>query len=175
MSRRNTVNLIVVVLVILVVAGTAWRNRARSVPEVAPPGPTSLPAAGVATRGSGPTATRAALPAAAPAQPATRPASQPASAPAGGLPRLVDLGADKCKACKELAPILHALREEYKGRLVVEFHDVWKDPAPARKFGVRLIPTQILLDRAGREVWRHEGFISKEDLRKLFAEKVGVK
>lgn len=90
-------------------------------------------------------------------------------------PRLVDLGADKCVACKKLAPILDALREEYKGRLDVEFIDVWKDPGAKQPYNIRLIPTQILYDKDGKEVWRHEGFIAKEDLKALFAEKVGVK
>jgi thioredoxin 1 len=91
------------------------------------------------------------------------------------LPRLVDLGADKCKACKALAPILEELKQEYAGRLMVEFIDVWKNPAAGKPHNIRLIPTQILYDRDGNEVWRHEGFISKEDLKALFAEKVGVR
>lgn len=103
---------------------------------------------------------------------------QKAAAPAGNdgfRPRLVDLGADKCNACKALAPILAELREEYKGRLDVEFIDVWKNPDAKAEHEIRVIPTQILYDVVGNEVWRHEGFISKEDLKALFAEKVGVK
>ncbi len=91
------------------------------------------------------------------------------------LPRLVDLGSDKCKDCKALAPILEALREEYEGRLSVEFIDVWKQPNAAKSYKIRLIPTQVLYDEGGHEVWRHEGFISKKELKKLFADKVGVK
>jgi len=87
----------------------------------------------------------------------------------------VDLGATSCRACKALAPILAALREEYKGRLDVEFIDVWKNRNAGQPYGIRVIPTQVLFDKVGKEVWRHEGFISNEDLKKLFAEKVGVK
>ena len=90
------------------------------------------------------------------------------------LPRLVDLGADTCVPCKKLAPILEELRREYVGRLSVEFIDVWKDPPAKEPYKIRLIPTQILYDAEGRELWRHEGFISKEDLKALFKEKVGV-
>ena len=177
MSSRNVVNVVVVVLVILVVAGTAWwKTTRRTEPPAAAPAPaapavaSSQPSARKPAPASAPAHARAAS---APA--ATQPASQPASAPAARLPRLLDLGADKCLACRKLAPILEALREEYQGRLVVEFCDVWKDPAPAKKYGIRLIPTQILFDRDGREVWRHEGFISKEELQALIAQKVGVK
>jgi len=80
------------------------------------------------------------------------------------LPRLVDLGADKCIPCKMMAPILEELKKEYEGRLIVEFIDVWKNPAEAPKYGIKLIPTQIFYDASGKELFRHEGFFSREDI-----------
>ncbi|MDD5011681.1 MAG: thioredoxin family protein, partial [Phycisphaerae bacterium] len=80
------------------------------------------------------------------------------------LPRLLELGADKCIPCKMMKPILEELTQEYTGKLQVEFYDVWKDPAPGQKYGVRMIPTQIFLDPNGKELFRHEGFFSKEDI-----------
>ena len=85
-------------------------------------------------------------------------------AQSGGLPRLVDLGADKCIPCKQMAPILEGLKREYAGRLTVDFIDVWKDPEQAQKYGVRIIPTQIFFDAAGVERFRHEGGMSKADI-----------
>ncbi len=81
-----------------------------------------------------------------------------------GLPRLVDLGADKCIPCKMMAPLLVELRSEYEGALKVEFIDVWKNPDEAPKYGIKLIPTQIFFDASGKELFRHEGFYSKEDI-----------
>ena len=81
-----------------------------------------------------------------------------------GLPRLVDLGADKCIPCKMMAPILEEIRREYQGRLEVTFIDVWKNPGAGREYGIRAIPTQIFYDASGRELFRHEGFYSKEDI-----------
>jgi len=81
-----------------------------------------------------------------------------------GLPRMVDLGADKCIPCKMMAPILEELKSEYEGRLIVEFIDVWKNPAEAPKYGIKLIPTQIFYDASGKELFRHEGFFSREDI-----------
>ena len=81
-----------------------------------------------------------------------------------GLPRLVDLGADKCIPCKMMAPILEELKSEYEGRLIVEFIDVWKNPDEAPKYGIKLIPTQIFFNASGKELFRHEGFYSKEDI-----------
>jgi thioredoxin 1 len=86
------------------------------------------------------------------------------------LPRLVDLGADKCIPCKKMAPILEELKSEYEGRLIVDFIDVWKNPDEAPKYGVKLIPTQIFFDASGKELFRHEGFYSKEDILSKWAE-----
>jgi thioredoxin 1 len=80
------------------------------------------------------------------------------------LPKLVDLGADKCIPCKMMAPILEELKSEYEGSLVVEFIDVWKNPDEAPKYGIKVIPTQIFFNASGKELFRHEGFISKEDI-----------
>jgi thioredoxin 1 len=80
------------------------------------------------------------------------------------LPRLLDLGAIKCIPCKMMAPILEELKKEYKGRLEVVFIDVWENPDEAKKSGIKLIPTQIFYNASGKELYRHEGFFSKEDI-----------
>lgn len=80
------------------------------------------------------------------------------------LPKLVDLGADKCIPCKMMKPILDELRDEYKGVMDVVFIDVWKDSTSGEKFGIKVIPTQIFLDADDKELFRHEGFFSKEDI-----------
>jgi thioredoxin 1 len=80
------------------------------------------------------------------------------------LPRLVDLGADKCIPCKMMIPVIEELTKEYSGRLKVEFYDVWKNPAYGEQYGIRVIPTQIFIDPDGKELFRHEGFFSKKDI-----------
>jgi len=80
------------------------------------------------------------------------------------LPRLVDLGADKCIPCKLMVPILEELKTAYKGKLQVDFIDVWKNPNEGKKSGISIIPTQIFYDASGKELYRHEGFFSKEDI-----------
>jgi thioredoxin 1 len=81
-----------------------------------------------------------------------------------GLPRLIELGADKCVPCKMMAPILEELKHEYEGRLQVDFYDVWKDPSAGERFGIQVIPTQIFLDPDGNELFRHVGFFSKDEI-----------
>ena len=80
------------------------------------------------------------------------------------LPRLVDLGAGKCIPCKKMAPILEELAETHKAYFKVEFIDVWVNPSMAKEYNVRIIPTQVFYDAGGRELYRHIGFYSKEEI-----------
>lgn len=80
------------------------------------------------------------------------------------LPRLLDLGADKCIPCKAMAPILAELKTDYAGRFDVEFIDVWKNEGAGKQYGVELIPTQIFFDASGKELFRHTGFFGREDI-----------
>ncbi len=101
-------------------------------------------------------------------------AAPTAAAAPQALPRLVDLGAGKCIPCKKMAPIIEALRKDYAGIVDVVFVDVWKDPDAGKPYGIRLIPTQVFFDRAGKEVFRHEGFFSREQIEAVFREKLGI-
>ncbi|MEN6509554.1 MAG: thioredoxin family protein [Smithella sp.] len=102
-------------------------------------------------------------------------AKEPAkSVPVKGMVTMVDLGAKKCIPCKMMAPILVKLEKDYKGRAAIIFLDVWEDAAPAKRFGIRAIPTQIFFNKQGEEVYRHEGFISEKDIIKKLLD-LGVK
>jgi thioredoxin 1 len=90
--------------------------------------------------------------------------NKPSATIAANLPRLVDLGADKCIPCKMMAPILEELKTTYDGKLQVDFIDVWKNPGEAPKYKISVIPTQIFYDASGKELFRHEGFFAKEDI-----------
>jgi len=82
----------------------------------------------------------------------------------GGLPRLVDLGSTTCIPCKMMAPVLEELKKEYAGRMQVEFIDVNVTEEAAKPYKIKLIPTQVFFDASGKERWRHEGFISKQEI-----------
>lgn len=88
----------------------------------------------------------------------------PSSSQAQGLPRLVDLGRETCVPCKMMIPVLEQLRQEYTGRLSVEFINIQENPDAVGAFNIKLIPTQIFIDASGKELFRHEGFYSKEDI-----------
>lgn len=82
------------------------------------------------------------------------------------LPTLLDLGAQQCQACKAMTPVLAELETQYEGTLNVEFIDVWQpeNREKANEYKIRSIPTQIFIDSAGKELWRHQGFISTADI-----------
>jgi len=101
-------------------------------------------------------------------------AAPPPEVPVKGMVTMVDLGAKKCIPCKMMAPILEKLEKVYAGKAAVIFFDVWEDQAPARRFGIRTIPTQIFFDKDGKEVYRHEGFLSEEEIVRRFND-MGVK
>jgi thioredoxin 1 len=80
------------------------------------------------------------------------------------LPRLVDVGADKCIPCIKMAPILDQLREDFRGEMDVIFVDAWKKREEAARYGVQMIPTQIFYAADGSELYRHTGFYSREEI-----------
>jgi thioredoxin 1 len=76
---------------------------------------------------------------------------------------MIDLG-HGMRPRKMMAPILEKLKKAYTGKAAIIFIDVWKNIDPARQYGIRAIPTQIFFDAGGREVHRHEGFMSEKDI-----------
>jgi thioredoxin 1 len=80
------------------------------------------------------------------------------------LPRLLDLGSGKCVPCKMMKPVLDELAAGYADRFETVFIDVWENQQAGEQYGIRMIPTQIFFDAEGKELFRHEGFFSKEDI-----------
>jgi thioredoxin len=79
------------------------------------------------------------------------------------LPVLVDLYADWCQPCKQLAPILEQVQSELQGKLKVVRVDVEKSPMLARSFRVQSIPMIVLLAQ-GRPVDQVVGLVDKKTL-----------
>ncbi len=80
------------------------------------------------------------------------------------LPRLVDLGAKSCVPCKMMVPILEELQNEYKDKFQIDIIDVYEDQVAGDRYQISVIPTQIFFDPSGKELFRHMGFMSKEDI-----------
>jgi thioredoxin 1 len=101
------------------------------------------------------------------------PAAEQQEVPVTGLVNLVDLGSDYCLPCKMMAPIITRMEKEYKGKAAVVYIDIEKFPNQTKRFGIRVIPTQIFFDKKGKEVYRHEGYLSEKDIVAQF-KKMGV-
>jgi thioredoxin 1 len=92
------------------------------------------------------------------------------------LVTFVELGSVRCIPCKMMQPILKDIEKDYAGQVRVVFHDVWTPEGEpfAKNFKIRVIPTQVFLDKEGKEYFRHEGFFPKDELVKVLQQK-GVK
>jgi len=69
---------------------------------------------------------------------------------------LVDLFSNQCPPCRILAPIILSLAERYTSRVTVCKVNVDRVPAVAQRYGVRAIPT-VLIIKNGKEVNRLVG------------------
>jgi thioredoxin 1 len=84
------------------------------------------------------------------------------------LPEVLDFGRGICIPCKKMAPILQELSEEYKGRVIIKIIEIDREKELTEANKIRLIPTQIFFDSKNKEVFRHEGFMDKEAIKKIF-------
>lgn len=112
-----------------------------------------------------------------------------------GVPFVIDFGSDSCIPCKEMAPVLETLHEEFQGKAIVHFVDVWKNQTAATDFPVSVIPTQVFYNADGTPFVPseelsaeiefmmyssndtnehlftiHQGGVTEEQMRKIFAE-----
>jgi len=115
------------------------------------------------------------------------------------MPVVIDFGSDECIPCKQMAPVLKTLNEEWQGKAIVQFVDVWKYTTAANDFPISVIPTQLFYNADGtpyvpsdsiqksieftmytdktsgaHTFTVHQGGITEAEMRQIFAE-MGVK
>lgn len=86
------------------------------------------------------------------------------SAKKDGKAVMLELGSVGCRPCEQMKPVMEKLRTDYKGKMEVIFIDVRRDGDAGRRFGVYVIPTQVFLDRNGKEFHRHIGFYDYDEI-----------
>ena len=81
----------------------------------------------------------------------------------------IELGSKNCIPCKKMEPIMDAIEKKYPEQVEVVFYDVrTREGRPyAKKYNIRVIPTQVFLDAKGNEFYRHEGFFPQKELEKI--------
>lgn len=81
------------------------------------------------------------------------------------MPVLLDLWAEWCGPCHMLAPTVEELATEMAGRVKVGKLNIDENPGTANRFGVRSIPTLLVL-KGGKEVDRLVGVQPKQEIRR---------
>jgi thioredoxin 1 len=81
-----------------------------------------------------------------------------------GKPMVMDLGSTGCIPCQMMVPVLKELTTDYQGKIDIQFIDVNEQSGLAERFRIYAIPTQIIFNRQGKEVFRHQGFIAKIEI-----------
>ena len=83
------------------------------------------------------------------------------------LPIVLDFSAAWCGPCKQLAPIIEELSEEYAGRIAVAKCDIEEADDLTMEYGIRNVPTVIFI-KDGKVVERFVGYKSKSDVQAKF-------
>ena len=79
------------------------------------------------------------------------------------VPTLVDFWAVWCGPCRQIAPTVDALAEEYKGKLKVGKMNVDNHQIVPQQYGVRSIPT-LLVFKGGKVVGQVVGAVPRAKL-----------
>ena len=81
-----------------------------------------------------------------------------------GKPAVVEFGANACASCREMKPILAGLARDYREQLAVVDLDIIKQPQYIARYKIQLMPTQVFYGADGKELGRHMGKISADEI-----------
>ena len=85
----------------------------------------------------------------------------------------IELGSVRCIPCRKMEAVLDNIRENYSNDVKVVFYDVWTEAGKpyAKQYKIQAIPTQVFLDKDGKEYFRHVGYFPKEEVIKILKQK----
>jgi thioredoxin 1 len=80
----------------------------------------------------------------------------------------LEFGATGCLPCKKMEAVMDRVKVRHANTVYVKFISVIlpENQDLVKYYGVASIPAQILLDRTGKEYFRHYGYLSFEELEK---------
>lgn len=82
----------------------------------------------------------------------------------------LEFGAKGCSACKRMETVMEEISDKYPDEVNVVFRNVLVEEnlRLMKYYGIATIPTQVILNTRGEEFYRHSGYISTEELSKVF-------
>jgi thioredoxin-like negative regulator of GroEL len=85
------------------------------------------------------------------------------------VPVLLEFGRGWCKPCKYMKPILEDMAKMYAGKAIVTTVDMDANKDLVRSFRIRMMPTQVFLLPDGKEFFRNEGTLERQQIAHVFA------
>lgn len=82
------------------------------------------------------------------------------------IPVLLDFHATWCPPCQMLSPHIEAVAKQFKGKVKVVKVDVDQNPALKRKYGVRAMPTLVIVLPNGKGQVKSVGYQDLPSLKK---------
>ena len=82
----------------------------------------------------------------------------------------LEFGATGCISCRKMEFVMKEFREKYHQTVNVIFYNVLlpENQDIMKYYGIAAIPTQVLLDLSGMEIFRHTGYYSFDELEQEF-------
>ncbi len=92
---------------------------------------------------------------------------------ANRVPILLEFGRGWCIPCKYMKPILEDMSAAYSGKAIVMTVDMDANKDLVRDFRIRMMPTQVFLSPDGKEFFRNEGTLERNQIAFVFG-KMGL-
>ncbi|MFZ5450645.1 MAG: thioredoxin domain-containing protein [Thermodesulfobacteriota bacterium] len=92
------------------------------------------------------------------------PAWSQGSSPPKGKPALYEFGSGYCFSCKEMEKVMAELKPGYSDQVELRMVFADKEKDLFQQYKIMLIPTQVFVDASGKEVDRHIGPLTKEEV-----------
>ena len=78
---------------------------------------------------------------------------------------MIEFGSVSCHSCQVMGELLYKIKRKHP-EANIYFVDIYKDKAAAKKYAIRMIPTQKYLDKDGKIIETHMGILKQEVLEK---------
>lgn len=83
---------------------------------------------------------------------------------AAGKLTVLDFSAGWCMPCQQFKPEFSKVAYNMSSKAEFRTIDIDENPDMAAQFGIQSVPTVVILDSSGKELWRMTGYMSAEEL-----------